>query len=296
MRWKKGWRIIRNSNYLFTVYQYYVRLRGVEPVIWRRIQVAKCDQDRFITALFRSFGWARRATRGEPAADAEGDLLVQRTERRASGGWISIAAPACAPRLRLQPCKGNDEPWFFDAMLEGRLRLAHPRTYPCCLDGDWACPPYDFVTAADYQLFLNIVRRPAHPLRDTLLRSCGFNPRAFDANAATAAMQHSGTEGLESVEVEPSFKQSVYYRQFPPQPPWLDWLGDLRPQPDEVYDDRPNRVLEKAESHSEPGSQAIATPVEPRPAGRQSYVVEANATVAETVVAAADRSPPEPKK
>ncbi|HVC92144.1 MAG TPA: hypothetical protein VND64_00560, partial [Pirellulales bacterium] len=95
------------SSYLFTVYQYYVELRGIEGPIWRRIQVPQCGQRDLITAIFRSFGWTGGEMHGQPTTDTQRAIGVQHTKRRASGRWISIAAPACAPRLRLQPCKGN---------------------------------------------------------------------------------------------------------------------------------------------------------------------------------------------
>ena len=211
---------MQESNYLFTVHQFYVELRGIQGPIWRRIQVPKCGQGKLIAAILRSFGWTGGEMHGQPTTDTQRAIAVQDSSYRRPGGWISVKV-SCRPRLRLQRGTDENEPWFFDAMFEGRLRLARAESYPRCIAGEMAAPLLDFMTPADYDLFLHIVSDPSHPLCEELLQTCGFDPEAFDAMAASTAMQGDVSNGSDPEQLIPSFAFRVLSAIFRPRPPWL---------------------------------------------------------------------------
>jgi hypothetical protein len=168
--------------------QYFVQVRGFN--IWRRVQARACLSEPPVETLFGAFGWfGRFGGQLEAASERHTVLSLQRTENRGRGGWITIAAPPVRPEFRFQEPSGEDEPWYFDAVLEGRLRLATPQPYPICVGGESALPPFDFTTAADYRLFLAVIADPTHPLCEQWYRWCPFDPYGFDAGAVTAAMR-----------------------------------------------------------------------------------------------------------
>jgi hypothetical protein len=200
--------------------QYFVRLRGFD--IWRRVQVPRCADHQLTQVFFNSFGWfGRVGSPGEPAEEGKQVLWVQRTAPAEETGWITIMAPPITPQHRLSESNGEDEPWYFDAMLEGRLRLATPHVLPRCLDGEWACPPYGFTTPADYRLFLGVISDPSHPQCEELLRWCPFDPHAFDAAAVTDAMRRQQWGGRDLLA---GLARSVMHLSQPlavSEPPWI---------------------------------------------------------------------------
>ena len=209
----------RRSRRLATVEQYFVRLRGFD--IWRRVQVPKCPDHRLIQFLLNSFGWLGRFGQpGDPVADGQSVLSLQRTEAPARDGWLTITAPPVAPQFRLvQLPVCEDEPWFFDAILEGRLRLATRQAEACCVDGDWACPPYGFTTPADYRVFLNVISDPSNAACEEWLRWCPFDPHAFDPRAVTDAMRHKRYGGRDPIAGLHRALRGLA-RELP-QPPWV---------------------------------------------------------------------------
>jgi len=82
----------RRSNRLSTVDQYFVRVRGFD--IWRRVQVPECSDHRLIQFVLNSFGWLGRFGQpGDPVAEGQSVLSLQRFDAPARGGWVTITAP-----------------------------------------------------------------------------------------------------------------------------------------------------------------------------------------------------------
>ena len=242
----------RRSVRLVHVEQYFVRIRGFD--IWRRVQLARCPDERLIETLLNAFGWfGRVGSPGESVASTQSVIAIQRTEHTGRGGWISVTIPSANPQVRLQPVEGDDEPWFFDAMLEGRLRPADGRAYPRCLDGDWACPPLGLITPRDFHLFLDVIGNVLHPLNDEWLRWCPFDPHAFCPRAVSDAMRLHRTGGRSAfVGIQRSMSARILMDALP-DPPWV--VARESRDSDTWADDKPAAPLsgdDRAESTERP--------------------------------------------
>lgn len=211
----------RRSKRLSTVDQYFVRLRGFD--IWRRVQVPKCPYNKLLQTLLNSFGWFGRVGEpGEPANEGQQVLSLQRTEDKGRGGWITITAPPVPTQLHIQPPVRDDEPWFFDAMLEGRLRLATRDLFPRCIDGEWACPPYGYASPGAYRVFLDIFTNPKNWQYDDLVAQCPFDPNAFDAEAVTMAMRTAKWNGRNPIAGLDRVTEGRLRWLSPQSPPWAE--------------------------------------------------------------------------
>jgi hypothetical protein len=159
----------RKRRRLARVNQFYASLRGFD--IWRRVQVPECPDHVLTQVIFNSFGWfGRVGTPGEAAHEGQQVLSIVESQDKGGVHWKTVTAPPIEPQCRFREPEAEDEPWYFDLLLEGRLRVATPQPLPICLDGAWACPPYGFTSPADFRLFLEIVCNPAHPLCADWLR------------------------------------------------------------------------------------------------------------------------------
>jgi hypothetical protein len=67
--------------------------------------------------------------------------------------------------------------------------------YPCCIQGERACPPEDVGGVWGYEDFLNALTDPNHESHSEFLEWAGsFDPEAFDAAKASLAMRRVFSE------------------------------------------------------------------------------------------------------
>jgi hypothetical protein len=178
-------------------YQFKIILMGVQPPIWRRIQVTDCTLDKLHEHIQTAMGWTNSHVHqfeidgriyGDPQLldDGFGELkfndsltiyLRPLLGRRKKGF-----------RFRYEYDLGDS--WEHEVQLEDLLPPDPGTKYPHCLDGARACPPEDCGGASGYARLLTVLTNPTHKDHRDLSQWAGsFDPESFDAQAATAAMR-----------------------------------------------------------------------------------------------------------
>jgi hypothetical protein len=174
------------------VYQFRVVLDGIEPPIWRRIQVPETYSfwDLHV-AIQDSMGWSdshlhefrlKNPATGEtdvigvPGDQFEGDPEVH-------AGWKKKAAdyfPAVGSTARYLYDFGDN--WEHTLELEKIVPREKGVRYPLCVDGKRACPPEDCGGLEGYQDFLEKVLVLGHEDRRETLDWAGgsFDMEKFD--------------------------------------------------------------------------------------------------------------------
>ena len=180
------------------LYQFKIMLRGVEPPIWRRIQVKDCTLDRLHARIQTAMGWTdSHLHRFEIGDDIYGDpqLLYE--------GWEDEEPPVNSLRVRISqivPADGRrftfqyeydfGDGWEHEILFEGCLRAEDGMRYPLCVEGERTCPPEDVGGVGGYDEYLAALADPEHEEHASCLQWRGpFDPEAFSAERATKAMR-----------------------------------------------------------------------------------------------------------
>lgn len=169
------------------VCQFKVELLGIEPAIWRRIQVPETASlwDLHV-AIQDAMGWqgyhlhvfsflGTRDKVGIPLDEETGSFRILPGWKRRVDKYLSHQAP-----LGLYEYDLGDS-WFHEIRFEGESRRAKRGVYPRCLAGARRCPPEDCGGPSGYVEFLKAISNPKHPEHDFLLQWAGgaFDPEEF---------------------------------------------------------------------------------------------------------------------
>jgi hypothetical protein len=146
------------------IYQLKISLDGVQPPVWRRVQVpGGYTLDRIHRVIQYAMGWQNfhlhsfdvgGAQYGEP--DPDGDLeLTDELDVRLD------AVATMGTRLRYTYDYGD---WWEHTVEVEEVMGADPdERYPLCVSGSGACPPEDVGGAFGYAELLAVLGDPAHP-------------------------------------------------------------------------------------------------------------------------------------
>lgn len=177
------------------VYQFKIRLVGIEPMIWRRIQVSALYSfwDLHV-AITDAMGWL----------DSHLHLFSVRNPETGILDPIGIFdaadpdGPGCLPDFKYRIAGYFREPgdrawytydygdlWVHDVVLEAIVRRQRGKRYPRCLAGAQACPPEDVGGVYGYVSMLEILNDPSHPEFESYVDWLGgsFDPDRFDPKA-----------------------------------------------------------------------------------------------------------------
>lgn len=175
------------------IFQLYIRLHGIEPPIWRRIQVrGGISLYRLNLLIQRAMGWENchlsefdidGARYGWSEFDEEGlGVLEFRLHR------ITKSLLAKGKVFKFEYDFGDD--WQHEIVVEDILQPEPGVAYPRCIGGERACPPEDVGGVPGYEEYLEAIMDPSHEEYNNLLKWRGpFDPEKFDAAAATKLMQ-----------------------------------------------------------------------------------------------------------
>lgn len=177
------------------IYQFKITLEGIEPKIWRRIQVLENYSfwDLHV-AIQDAMGWldyhlhefiiidpkyGEESHIGIPD-EAEGSYLTYNTD----AGWEKFIRHYFFLK-NFDKCQYKydfGDGWTHKIKLEKILPVAFGYKYPICLDGERACPPEDCVGIGGYENFLEIIRDPRHEEHENMLTWVGgkFDAEKFD--------------------------------------------------------------------------------------------------------------------
>jgi hypothetical protein len=182
------------------LFQFRITLRGIEPTIWRRIQVWDDTLDRLHEHLQAAMGWTNShlhefIIKGQRYGDPElhDDDFEPFSGLDSTQTLLSALLPADGESLSLEYHYDFGDNWIHDVLFEGSPPPTQNVTYPQCLEGERACPPEDVGGIDGYADYLEALADPNHEEHRPMLDWNGpFNPNAFDPRLATQLMQ----EGL----------------------------------------------------------------------------------------------------
>lgn len=179
------------------VLQFRVILLGIEPAIWRRIQVPRTYTfwDLHV-AIQDSMGWLDQHLhafrRPEPEPDSESAPEIQigipeedipDEERICLPGWHVLLARYFVEKNDSMLYEYDfGDGWEHAVVFEGTVAAATKTVYPICLGGERACPPEDCGGICGYEGLLQILQDPTHEEHEETLEWLGrpFDPEAFD--------------------------------------------------------------------------------------------------------------------
>jgi len=160
------------------VYEFKVTLNGIQPPIWRRIQVpASYSFWALHVALQDAMGWLdyhlhvfeirrpckRKAVEiGIPDEDFDDHVILP--------GWeVPIAKHFTAPGSAAVYRYDFGDGWEHEVLLEGILLKEKGAKYPKCIAGERACPPEDCGGVPGYFNLLDILADPQHEEHEEML-------------------------------------------------------------------------------------------------------------------------------
>lgn len=174
-------------------YQFKVSLKGIDPPVWRRIQIpASYSFWDLHVALQDAMGWL------------DYHLHVFRVANVETGETDEIGIPddgpfadelACLPGWEVVVADFFRKPgdcadyeydfgdsWEHEVVLEAIVSRVPKGKYPRCLAGARACPPEDCGGISGYEELLKTIRDPSHEEFESTMQWLGgsFNPDAFD--------------------------------------------------------------------------------------------------------------------
>jgi hypothetical protein len=175
------------------VYQFKLVLVGVEPPIWRRIQVP--DTYSFWdlhVALQDAMGWLdyhlhvfRVPGPGTGEVEQIGipDDDPFEGDKPALPGWeIPITRHFTRPGTVVPYEYDFGDGWEHELTLEAVVPRQAGHKYPLCVDGARACPPEDCGGVDGYETLLTVMRDPTHEEYESMIVWLGgrFDPDKFD--------------------------------------------------------------------------------------------------------------------
>ena len=175
------------------VFQFKITLVGIEPAIWRRIQVPGSYSFWDLhTAIQDAMGWldchlhhfaVSDPHTGRPCIAGIPEMELFEDEEPTTPGWIlQISDFFSITNSRAQYVYDFGDDWQHDVVLEDVLPRENEAEYPRCVGGERACPPEDVGGVPGYEDFLAILTDPEHEQHEELLEWAGgaFDPEAFD--------------------------------------------------------------------------------------------------------------------
>jgi Plasmid pRiA4b ORF-3-like protein len=175
------------------VYQFKLALVGVEPPIWRRIQVPEDYSfwDLHV-ALQDAMGWLDDHLHvfrvAGPGADEVEQIGIPdgdpfEGDKPTLPGWeIPITRHFLRPGTTVPYEYDFGDGWEHELTLEAILPRQAGQKYPLCVDGARACPPEDCGGVHGYETFLTVIQDPTHEEYESTLEWLGgrFDPDRFD--------------------------------------------------------------------------------------------------------------------
>ncbi|HNU49395.1 MAG TPA: plasmid pRiA4b ORF-3 family protein [Verrucomicrobiota bacterium] len=179
------------------LFQFKIALQGIEPLVWRRIQVLDDTLDRLHEHLQTAMGWTNSHLhefhiQGRRCGDPE--LLDNGFEPfeglDSTRTLMSAILPQDGAPLSFEYHYDFGDSWVHDVLYEGSPQPQQGTVYPQCLEGERACPPEDVGGIGGYAAYLQAMADPAHPHHQEMLDWRGpFNPDAFNPRLTTHVMQ-----------------------------------------------------------------------------------------------------------
>jgi Plasmid pRiA4b ORF-3-like protein len=180
------------------LYQFKINLRGIQPPIWRRIQVKNCTLDKLHEHIQTAMGWTNSHLHqfkidGKVFSDPQ--LMEEDFEEMnhldSTTTKIRDVLPRGGKRLQFEYVYDFGDSWQHDILFEGCPRAEPGVRYPLCVEGERACPPEDSGGTSGYRDFLVSLADPEHEEHEASQQWIGrrFDPEQFDVMEVTRRMR-----------------------------------------------------------------------------------------------------------
>ena len=175
------------------VYQFKVSLQGIEPQVWRRIQVPESYSfwDLHV-AIQDAMGWKDYHLHLFRVSNPETPGQIDNIGIPDDEGWddslntlpgwnLSIADYFTRPNMTVQYEYDFGDDWQHEVVLEEILPRQEGAEYPLCLAGAQACPPEDCGGVHGFERVLEAMRNPDHEEHQETVDWIGteYDPNAF---------------------------------------------------------------------------------------------------------------------
>lgn len=177
------------------IFQLKISLDGIQPPIWRRIQVPGDTSLLELHFIFQiAMGWTNSHLHeflidsdyyGTPLED-EWEYRELRNEQE-----YQLAQVIPTTDFQFEYLYDFGDSWKHIVLVEEILEPAEGQGYPACLDGACHCPPEDVGGTWGYEEFLEAIADPNHPEHEDYLTWVGgsFDPQAFDPKQIDTAIK-----------------------------------------------------------------------------------------------------------
>ena len=180
------------------VHQFLIVLTGIDPLVWRRIQVPEAYSFwDLLVAIQDAMGWLDDHLHEFRLLDADGQRVVSISIPTDDDLEPHPVVPGWAvPLSRFFARRGSHAPhasyaydfgddWAHVLVHEGMESADPSRAYPRCVSGARRCPPEDCGGVHGYAEFLQAVTDADHPEHASMVQWSGgaYDPGAFDPNA-----------------------------------------------------------------------------------------------------------------
>ena len=168
------------------IFQLKISLNGLQPPIWRRIQVPGDVSLLKLHFIFQvAMGWRNThlhefLIRDKCYGTQYDDVWETRETEDEKTYQLDQVVSTKGIHFRYLYDFGDS--WEHTIVVEDILEPDEEKTYPTCLDGERACPPEDVGGTWGYQHFMEAITNSNHPEHNSYLTWVGgvFEPEAFD--------------------------------------------------------------------------------------------------------------------
>ena len=175
------------------IYQMGVTVKGVRPLIWRRIQVTVCTKLGALHGILQAvMGWSDRHLHefnihGIPYGDAS----QSPAENVIDENTVNLSQLISGEKQRFLYVYDLTDNWEHEILVERILPIDEGMQYPVCLNGRRSCPPEDCGGPRRYAKLLETIRSPSHPQYEETWDQVGenFDPERFDIKSINARLQ-----------------------------------------------------------------------------------------------------------
>lgn len=175
------------------VAQFRIELLGIEPPVWRRIQVpADYTFWDLHVAIQDAMGWLDYHLHAFQIVGIDGEIGIPDEEWDESNpirpSWdVQITDLFSEGRPLASYEYDFGDSWIHQIRFEGYHPAEESRHYPCCLNGARRCPPEDCGGVPGYEDFLRVIGDPTDPEHAAMLEWAGgsFDPEQFAPEAVS---------------------------------------------------------------------------------------------------------------
>jgi hypothetical protein len=175
------------------IYVLRLELEGVEPLIWRRLQVpTSITLPRLHSVLQVAMGWTDSHLHSFSIGDRDysnAEELDELNMLDVKGRKLEALLGDTIREFEYEYDFGDS--WHHRIVVESMTEPKVDRPFPLCVAGERACPPEDVGGIPGYLDFLEVIANPNHEEHESMLAWVGgaFDPEGFDINSVNRELR-----------------------------------------------------------------------------------------------------------